>query len=126
MKKLKTAVKIKTGTTLRLSLKMFDGNDLPHELFLPTRQKRKLRNAFNNNMSFDIKLSQAQISKIVRSGELLGSLLSISGPLMKVAVPLEITAAASVIDAGRNKWFTDNNFTNLKWRNERHIENHSS
>ena len=88
MKKLKTAVKIKTGTTLRLSLKMFDGNDLPHELFLPTRQKRKLRNAFNNNMSFDIKLSQAQISKIVRSGELLGSLLSISGPLMKVAVPL--------------------------------------
>ena len=42
---------------------MFDGNDLPHELFLPTRQKSKLRNAFNNNMSIDIKLSQAQILK---------------------------------------------------------------
>ena len=32
LKKLKTAVKDKTGTTLRLNLKMFDGNDLSHEL----------------------------------------------------------------------------------------------
>ena len=39
-KKLKTAVKNKTGTTPRMSLKMFDGNDLPHELLLKTRQKR--------------------------------------------------------------------------------------
>ena len=43
LKKLKTAVKDKTGTTLRMSLKMFDGNDLPHELFLTTRQNTKLR-----------------------------------------------------------------------------------
>ena len=49
-KKLKTAVKKKTGTTRRMSLKMFDGNDLPHELLLKTRQKTKLRYAFNNNM----------------------------------------------------------------------------
>ena len=28
LKKLKTAVKDKTGTTSRISLKMFDGNDL--------------------------------------------------------------------------------------------------
>ena len=49
-KKLKTAVKNKTGTTPRMSLKMFDGNDLPHELLLKTRQKTKLRYAFNNNM----------------------------------------------------------------------------
>ena len=39
LKKLKTAVKDKTGTTLRMSLKMFNGNDLPHELLL-TRQKQ--------------------------------------------------------------------------------------
>ena len=32
LKKLKTAVKNKTGTTLRMSLKMFDGSDLSHEL----------------------------------------------------------------------------------------------
>ena len=31
LNKLKTAVKSKTGTTLRISLKMFDGDDLPHE-----------------------------------------------------------------------------------------------
>ena len=36
---------------------MFDGNDLPHELLLSTRQKTNLRNAFNKNMSTDIKLS---------------------------------------------------------------------
>ena len=109
LKKLKTAVKNKTGTTLRMSSKMFDGNDLPHELLLTTQQKTKLRNAFSNNMSTVIKLSKAQISKIIQSGQFLGSLLSkIAGPSMKVAVPfaknilapLGITAAASAIDAG--------------------------
>ena len=52
MKKLKNAVKNKTETTLRISLKMFNGNNLPHELLLTTRQKTKLRNAFNNNINF--------------------------------------------------------------------------
>ena len=42
-KKLKTAVKKKTETNLRMSLKMLDGNDLPHELLLATRKKTKLR-----------------------------------------------------------------------------------
>ena len=46
-----------------MSLKMFNGKDLPQELLLTTRQKTKLRNAFNNNMSTDLKLSKAQISK---------------------------------------------------------------
>ena len=68
---------------------MFDRNDLPHELLLTTRQKSELRNAFNNNMSTNIKLSKAQISKIIQSGIFLGSLLSkLAGPLTKVAVPL--------------------------------------
>ena len=47
---------------------MFNGNDLPHELLLTKRQKTKLRNAFNNNLSTDLKLSKAQISKIIQSG----------------------------------------------------------
>ena len=68
LKKLKTAVKNKTGTTLRMSLKMFNGNDLRHELLLTTRHKTKLRNAFNNNMSTDIKLFKAQTLKIIQSG----------------------------------------------------------
>ena len=37
LKKIKSAVKDKTGTTLRMSLKMFNENDLPHELLLTTR-----------------------------------------------------------------------------------------
>ena len=65
LKRLKTAVKNKTGAALGISFKMFNGNDLAHELLLTTRQKAKLRNAFNSNMSTDLKLSKAQISKII-------------------------------------------------------------
>ena len=68
IKKIKDAVKDNTETTLRINLRMFDENDLPHELLLTARQKTKLRNAFNNNISADIKLSKAQISKIIQSG----------------------------------------------------------
>ena len=107
---LKTAVK--NTTTLRMSLKMFDGNDLPHELLLTTSQKTKLRNAFNSSMSTDLQLSKPQISKIIQPGEFLGSLLSkLAGPLMRVAVPLAknvlaplgIIAGTSAIDAGTQK-----------------------
>ena len=81
LKKLKNAVKNKTETNLRISLKKFNGNDLPHELLLTARQKIKLRNAFNNKMSTDLKFSKAQISKIIQSGGFLGSLLSkLTGP----------------------------------------------
>ena len=65
LKKLKSAVKDKTGTTLTISLKMFTGNDLPPELLLITREKAKLNNAFNNNMWTDLKLSKAHFSKII-------------------------------------------------------------
>ena len=68
LKKLKTAVKKKTRRTLKLSLKMFHGNDLPHELLLTARQKAKLRNELNNTMSTDLALSRAQISKLIQSG----------------------------------------------------------
>ena len=116
LKKLKDAVSNNTGTTLRISSKMFNGNDLPHELLLTTRQKKKIRNAFNNNRSTDIKLSKAQISKIIKSGDFLGRLL---GPLSKtglpliknvikplaksVLIPLGLTAAASAADAEIHK-----------------------
>ena len=125
LNKLKTAVKNKTWKTLRISLTMFDGDDLPHELLLTTRQKAKLKNAFNNNMSNNLKLSKAQITKIIQSGGFVGSLLSkLANPLMKVAsplaknilAPLGITAAASAIDAGirkNNTWFRDNNFNSF-------------
>ena len=81
-----------------------------------TRQKTKLRNAFNNNMSADIKLSKVQVNRIIQSGGFLGSLLSkLVDPLIKVAVPLVknvlallgITAAASALDAGMQKKYMD-------------------
>ena len=72
-----------------MNAKMFSSNNLPHKLLLTTKQTTKLKNAIENNMSTDIKLSKAQISKIIQSGGFLDSLLSkIAGLLMKVAVPL--------------------------------------
>ena len=62
LNKLKSAVKNKAGTILRLNKKNFEEEELPHELFLTTRQTTKIRNAFANNMLTDIKLSNAQIS----------------------------------------------------------------
>ena len=48
---------------------MFNGNNLPHELLLTTRQKTKLRNALNDNMSSDLRISKAQVSKTIQSGD---------------------------------------------------------
>ena len=108
-KNLKNAVKNKTGTTLRLSLKNVCWKWFITWIII---DKKKLRNAFNNHKSTDLKLSKVQISKIVQSVGFLGSLLSkLVGPLMKVEIPLVknvlaplwITAAASAIDAGIQK-----------------------
>ena len=81
-------------------------------MLLTTRQNTKLRNALNNNSATDIKLSKAQIKKIIQSGGLLGKLLSkLAGPLTKVALPLAknvlaplgLTAAMSAIDGSIQK-----------------------
>ena len=78
-------------------------------------------------MPTDVKLSKAQISKILQSGGFLGSLLrKLSGPLMKIAVPLAknilaplgITAAASAIDAGTQKKIHGSGTTTLIISNE--------
>ena len=88
LNKLKSAAKNKTGTTLRLNKKNFKDEELPHELFLTTRQTTKIRNAFANHMSSDTKLSKAQISKIIQSGGSFGSRLANLGkkPLKHVAI----------------------------------------
>ena len=41
IKKLKGAVKNNTGTTSRISSKMFNEDNLPHELLLLTRDKKQ-------------------------------------------------------------------------------------
>ena len=93
---------------------MFSANNLPHKF--TTRQTTKLKNAIENNISTDMKLSKAQISKIIQSGGFLGKLL---GPLLKTGFPLiknvikplaksvlillGLTAAASAADTGIQK-----------------------
>ena len=90
LNKLKSAAKKKQETTLRMNARMFNGNNLPHELLLATRQTTKLKNAIENNMSTDIKLPKAQRSNIIQSERFLGSLLSkIAGPLMKAVSHLQ-------------------------------------
>ena len=84
LNKLKTTAKNQTGVNLRTDIKMFNGNNLPHELLLTTRQTSKLINTNESKISTDMKLFRAQISKITQSGR----------------SPNWITAAASVIDAG--------------------------
>ena len=106
---------------------MFNGSNLPHKLLLTTIQTTKLRNAIENNMATDIKLPKAQISKIIQSGGFLGSLLSqLTGPLIKVSVPLAknilallgITAASSAIDGAIQKKILGSGTTTLTISNE--------
>ena len=82
-------------------------------------------------MSTDLKLSKAQISKIIQSGGFLGRLL---GPLLKtglpliknvikpwaksVLIPLGFTAAASAADAGIHKKVLGSGNTTLIISNE--------
>ena len=65
LNKLKKAVKSNEGAKLRLGIRNFNKDEHPHELLLTTRQNTKLRNALNNNSATDIKLSRAQIKKII-------------------------------------------------------------
>ena len=112
--KLKKAVTNNDGATLRISIRNFNKEDLPHKLSLTIRQNTKLRNAISNNMATDLKLSKAQIKKMIQSGGFLGKLLSkLAGPLMKVATPLAknvlaplgFMAAMSAIEGSIQKKF---------------------
>ena len=116
LNKLERAAKSYEGASLRLGINNFSKDELPHELLLTTRQNTKLRNAINNNLATDIKLSKAQIKKLIQSGGFLGKLLSkLAGPLMKVAMPLAknvlaplgLTAAMSAIDGSIQKKIYD-------------------
>ena len=54
LNKLKKAVKSNEGASLKLGIKNFNKDELPHELLLTTRQNTKLHNAINNNLATDI------------------------------------------------------------------------
>ena len=118
LNKFKSAIKNENEVALRLSSNMIGDNETnyPHRLLLTNRQVSNLREAFAYHLSADIKLSKAQLSKMIQSGGFLGRLL---GPLLKtglpliknvikplaktVLIPLGSTAAASAEDAGIHK-----------------------
>ena len=116
LNKFKKAVKSNEGATLTLGIKNFNKIEHPHELLLTTRQNTKLRNAISNNSATNIKLSKAQIKKIIESETFLGKLLSkLAGPLMKVTLPLAknvlaplgLAASMSAIDGSIQKKIHD-------------------
>ena len=117
LNKFKSAIKNETEVVLRLSSNMIGDNEtnFPHKSLLTNRQISNLRKAFANHLSADIKLSKTQLSKMIQSGgflgRLLGLLLKTGLPLIKnvikplaksLLIPLGLTAAASVADAGIN------------------------
>ena len=126
LNKLKSTVKNKQGTTLKMNARKFNGNILPHQLLLTTRQTTKLRNAIENNMSTDIKLSKAQISKIIQSGGFLGKSfgpllktgLSLLKSVIKPLVLLDLIAASSAIDASVQEKIYGSGTTTLVISNE--------
>ena len=87
---MESAAKNKIRTILRIN-KNFQDEELPRELFLTTRQTTKIIYASDNNMSTDIKLSKAQMSKIIQLGGVFASCLDNIGKRVptNIAIPLD-------------------------------------
>ena len=113
-----SAIKNENEVVIRLSSNMICDNEtnFPHKLLLTNKQVSNLHKAFVNHSSTDIKLSKAQLSKMIQSGgflgRLLGPLLKTGPPLIKnvikplaksVLIPLGLAAAASAADEGIHK-----------------------
>ena len=120
LNKLKSAIKNEGDVILRVSSNMIGNSDdeskFPHKLLLTNRKIVNICKTFANYLSADIQLSKTQLFKMIQSarflGRLLGPLLKTGLPLMKnviqslaksVLVPLGLTAAVSVADAGIRK-----------------------
>ena len=140
LNKLKSAIKYKTGTVLKLSSNMIgnsaDNINFQHELLLTNRQVANIHKAYANSLSTDIKLSKTQLSRMIQSrrllGRLLGPLLKIGLPVMKnvikplaksVLIPLGLTAAASAADAGIHKIIIGSGTTTLIISNDKMEDN---
>ena len=75
---------------MRLNKKNFEDEELPHELFLATRQTAKIRNKFANKMSTDVKLIKAQVSKKIQSDGSFSSWLGNLGKKVLTEVPIPL------------------------------------
>ena len=97
---MKSAAKYKIGTTLIITKKNFQNEELSHELFLTTRQKSKTRKSFSDNMLTNIKLNKAHLSKIIKSSSgFFGKTLDLAVPFAKDIFPkLATKATLSVLN----------------------------
>ena len=129
LNKLKSETKTGTEVTLKISSNVVgdsnNKNNFLRKLLLTNTQVLRLRKAFANTSSANIKLSKTQLHKIGKSGRFLGR---ISRPLLKtrypligniltplaksVLIPLGLTAATSATDtATYKKMFGSGNTT---------------
>ena len=104
LNQLKSGKKNCSEVTLKILLnvagKSNDKNNFPHKLLLTNTQFSKLRKAFANGSSADIKLSKTKFHKIEQL-LLIGNVLK---PLANsVLITLALTAAASATDAAIHK-----------------------
>ena len=92
LNKIKSAIKKGTDMMLRLSSNMIGNSDdeanFPHKLLLTNRQVANLRKAFASHTSTNIKLSKAQLTKMLKGGFLrfLALLLKSGWPLLKSVI----------------------------------------
>ena len=82
--------KNKTGTILRIKKKHFQDEELSQKMVLTTRQRTKIRNVVDENMSTDIKLSKAQFSKLILSDGFVHNMICYLGKkvIADFAIPL--------------------------------------
>ena len=135
LNKLKSSVKNRTEVTLNISSNTVadsdDEDNFPHKLLLTNTQVSKLRKAFANGSSANIKLSTTQLHKLVQSGGFFGRLLgklqktglsligNVFKPLAKsILIPLGLTAAVSAADSAIHKKIFGSGFTTLMVSNE--------
>ena len=124
LNKSKSGTKNGTEVTLKISSNVVgdsnNENNFPHKLLLTNTIVSKLRKAFANNSSANIKLSKTQFHKIGHSvgflgrnlGPLLKTGLSLIGNIPKplgksVLIPLGLTAAVSATDAAFHRKYLD-------------------
>ena len=82
---MKSGIKNDNEVTLNVNGNSNGETNFPHNLLLGDTQVSRLRKAFANGSSANIKLSKTQLSKMVQLGGFLGRLL---GPLLKTSSPL--------------------------------------
>ena len=87
LNKLKSSIKNGTEVTLNLSSDLIrsfnDETNFPHLLSTDT-QVSKIRKAFANGLSTNIKFSKTQLSKIIQSGGFLADISGITSALDKI------------------------------------------